>query len=182
MFFAAMIVMLLLGPANAQAGDPCPIGVRLFNLGLVPDAKPELQAAYGTTDAFYNALFAYAKSQDCIAANQGAIQAGKLDLALYENAETPLLQVDNLKRALLGNANTFRCAQAARDVAALAKTSNESGSVLYLRGHKRILLVMPGWASLCIDSKTAAKISPTLIAKTWRDVTKKMVANRHANP
>ncbi len=76
----------------------------------------------------------------------------------------------------------FRCDQAARDVKYLKATQEPSGMVLYYRGHSRILLVSPGWKSLCVSAVQADKMSDKQLVALWNRVTGPLVEDRHDNP
>ena len=47
-----------------------------------------------------------------------------------------------------------------------------------LRGHRRTIVSVPGWTSVCVHNKGQA----SRIAKAWRRLSKRPIAHSHANP
>jgi hypothetical protein len=176
--FAVAFVAL---PRVALAGDPCPIGVSVVNLGLPPWAEPALVERMKGADPFLAALLAHAKTQDCVDLMVKPAEAAKLPLNVVDNPSGDVT-VEGVKAKLVDTARAFRCQSAHKDVAYLKLTEGESGAVLYYRGHRRVLLVMPGWATVCVDAAKADKDPAREAVAAWQAVTRKMIKDRHDNP
>lgn len=176
--FAVTFVAL---PRVALAGDPCPIGVSVVNLGLPPWAEPALVERMKGADPFLAALIAHAKAQDCVDLMVKPAEAAKLPLNVVDNPSGDVT-VEGVKAKLVDTARAFRCQSAHKDVAYLKLTEGESGAVLYYRGHRRVLLVMPGWATVCVDAAKADKDPAREAVAAWQAVTRKMIKDRHDNP
>lgn len=177
----ALAVMFVALPQMALAGDPCPIGVSVVNLGLPPWAEPALVERMKVSDPFLAALIAHGKTQDCVDLMVKAADADKLPLAVVDNPNGDVA-VAGVKAKLVDTSRAFRCQSAHKDVAYLKLTEGESGAILYYRGHRRVLLVMPGWATVCVDSAKADKDPAREAAAAWLAVTRKMIKDRHDNP
>ena len=105
----------------------------------------------------------------------------QLPLAVVDNPSSDVT-VEGVKAKLVDTSRAFRCQSAHKDLAYLKLTEGESGAVLYYRGHRRVLLVMPGWATVCVDAAKADKDPAREAAAAWQAVTRKMIKDRHDNP
>ncbi len=54
--------------------------------------------------------------------------------------------------------------------------------IFYYRGHSRILMVSPGWKSLCVSAAQADRMSDKQLVALWNRVTGPLVKDRHDNP
>jgi len=176
---------LALSPAlasPAMAGDPCPIGIAIVDLGVPSWASPELRAKVKDGDVLLDRMFQLARKLECSDVSMHAPKDGAIPVALYEKVDESKMAVDHVKSKVVDQKRQFRCDQAARDLKYLKATEEPSGMVLYYRGHSRILLVSPGWKSLCVSAAQADKMTDRQLVALWNRVTGPLVKDRHDNP
>ena len=179
---AAGALALVLAPSPARAGDPCPIRFAAVDLGLPAWAAPALRKRVEGGDPLLARLVAVAGKLDCSAVSLVPAVDGSIAVGLHEEVDEARMKVDHVKARLVDGKRRFRCDAAARDLEYLAATAEQDGMVLYFRGHARILLVSPGWKSLCVDAARADKMTDKQLVALWKKVTGPRVAERHENP
>lgn len=138
-----------------------------------PGGQVQLKLADGKTinmtlgrqDPVIGALLDYAHKQDCAYVRRGAVTQQ------FAEATRP---------KLFSKQRRFRCDDAHQ---ALAK-DHEPGQIMVVRGSRRMLLSNPGWATVCIRSKSAdgGKLTEKRIGEIFRQLTKAYVKDRHDNP
>ena len=178
----ALALGLVTGTAPATAGDPCPIGIAVVDLGVPDWARPELRERVKNGDPLLARMVRLASKLDCSDVAQVPVQDGKIAVALHEQVDEAKMASDFVKGKLVDAKRQFRCAQASRDLKYLGATAEQSGMVLYYRGHSRILLVSPGWKSLCVAAGKADKMTDAQLVALWKQVTGPLVKDRHDNP
>ena len=178
----AAALALSLAPSPAMAGDPCPIGIAVIDLGVPDWASPELRAKVKDGDALLDRMFQLARKLECSDVSLHPPRDGAIPVALYEKVDESKMAVDHVKSKVVDQKRQFRCDQAARDLKYLKATEEPSGMVLYYRGHSRILLVSPGWKSLCVSAAQADKMTDRQLVALWNRVTGPLVKDRHDNP
>jgi hypothetical protein len=170
-------------PSVAAAGDPCPIGFDVVDLGVPAWAKPDLRAKVKGGDPFFKALVRVAAKQDCSEVTPSQATGDDLPVPFYDiKLGDKRLELGSIRKHLFTKTRGFRCAQAARSLRHLKNPANTSGLVLVLRGHRRILLVTAGWKSTCIPAAKADKMTDAQVLKVWESITGELVADRHENP
>lgn len=179
---AAALSLSLALDSPAMAGDPCPIAIAVVDLGVPDWASPELRAKVKNGDALLDRMFQLARKLDCSDVSLHPPKDGVIPVALYEKVDESKRTVGHVKSVLVDKKRQFRCDQAARDLKYLKATEEHSGMVLYYRGHSRILLVSPGWRSLCVSAAQADKMSDKQLVALWNRVTGPLVKDRHDNP
>jgi hypothetical protein len=182
LFVAALSLGLLVAASPVMAGDPCPIDFAVVDLGVPDWAKPELRERVKNGDPLLARMVRLAGRLDCTEVSLAPPRDGAIALELYEKVDDARMALDHVKRKLVDKKRQFRCAEAARDLKYLAAISQHNGAILYYRGHTRILLVSPGWKSLCVSSAAADKMSDRQLVALWNQLTGPLVAHRHANP
>ena len=60
--------------------------------------------------------------------------------------------------------------------------SRSCEDAIFYRGHSRILLVSPGWKSVCVPAGKADKMSDKELVALWNKVNGPMIKDRHDNP
>lgn len=179
---SAGALALVLAPSTARAGDPCPIRFAAVDLGLPAWAEPALRKKVEGGDPLLTRLASLAGKLECSEVSLVPGKDGSIAVALHEEMDEARMKVDHVKARLVDEKRRFRCDAAARDLKYLAATAEQDGMVLYFRGHARILLVSPGWKSLCVDAARADKMTDKQLVDLWKKVTGPRVADRHANP
>ena len=179
---SAAALTLLVAPSPAQAGDPCPIRFAAVDLGPPAWAEPALRKKVEGGDPLFTRLVSLAAKLECSEVSPVPAKDGSIAVALHEEVDAARLKVDHVKARLVDKKRRFRCDAAARDLKYLAATAEEDGMILYHRGHARILLVSPGWKSLCVDAAKADKMTDKQLVDLWKKVTGPRVADRHENP
>lgn len=182
LLLTALTLGLAIAAPAAHAGDACPVGVSVVNLGLPHWAKPALTKQVAGGDAFHDKLVRVAKTQDCTTVSVKKPTDGKVTVRLYEKVPADKMTLTTIKAKLIDKKRRFNCERAARTLKYLNATRDVSGMLLYYRGHRRILLVSPGWKSICISSAKADKMSDRQIAKVWDRVMGPMIQHRIDNP
>jgi hypothetical protein len=179
----ALTLGTLLGASSpAVAGDPCPIGIAVVDLGVPDWAKPDLRERVKNGDPFLAKLVRLASRLDCSEVVLEASKDGAIPVELHEKVDDARMAVAFVKGKLVDEKRQFRCTQAARDVKYLSATAEHSGMILYYRGHSRIMLVSPGWKSLCVSAAKADKMTDAQVVALWKQVTGPLVKDRHDNP
>jgi hypothetical protein len=180
-----VVVAALASPAltsSAMAGDPCPIAIAVVDLGVPDWASPELRAKVKDGDPLLDRVVQLARKLECSDVSLHPPTDGAIPVALYEKVDASKMTVAHVKSLLVDKKRQFRCDQAARDLAYLKATEEPSGMLLHYRGHSRILLVSPGWKSLCVSSAQADKMTDKQLVALWKRVTGPLVKDRHDNP
>jgi hypothetical protein len=183
--FAAVALsmgLLHVTSSPARAGDPCPIGIAVVDLGLPSWAKPELRERVKNGDPLLARMVKLAGKLDCSEVRLVPGKDGEVGVELYDKVDEAKTSIDYVKGKLVDAKRQFRCTQASRDLKYLAATAEQSGMILYYRGHTRILLVSPGWKSLCVSAAKADKMTDDQVVALWNQVTGPLVKDRHANP
>jgi hypothetical protein len=166
----------------AMAGDPCPVRIAVVDLGVPDWASPELKQRARSGDALLARLIKLAGGLECTEVEAAPLQAGKIALKTYEPIDPADLSVDRIKARLVDDKRRFRCDHTARELKQLTEAFGHDGLLLFYRGHSRILLVSPGWKSVCVASARADKMSDKQLVALWTDVNGPMIKNRHDNP
>jgi len=179
---AVSLSLGLLAPSPAMAGDPCPIDIGVVDLGVPEWAKPELRDRVAKGDPLLARMVRLASKLDCSNVSLQPAVDGKIGLQLHEEVDEARMAVEYVKGKLVDRQRQFRCSQAARDVKYLSATATHSGAVLFYRGHSRILLVSPGWKSLCVTASKADRMTDAQVVALWKQVTGPLVKDRHDNP
>lgn len=178
----ALALGLLTRASPAAAGDPCPIGIAVVDLGVPDWAKPELRDKVKNGDPLLARMVRLAAKLDCSEVVQVPLQDGHIAVELHEKVDDAKMAAAFVKGKLVDGKRQFRCSQAARDLKYLGATAEQSGMVLYYRGHTRILLVSPRWKSQCVSAEMAEKMTDAQLVALWKNVTGPLVKDRHDNP
>ncbi len=90
-------------------------------------------------------------------------------------------QARAVEAAAVDAGRAFRCDDAH---AALAPVGLEPGTVVLVRGGRRVLLTLPGWATRCVSvaDTDGAGLTPERLSSLLDALTGAYVADRHANP
>lgn len=179
---SAGALTLVIAPSAARAGDPCPIRFAAVDLGVPGWAEPALRKRVEGGDPLLARMVSLAGKLECGEVSLAPAKDGSIAVALHEEVAAARMKLDHVKARLVDEKRRFRCDAAARDLKYLAATAEEDGMVLWYRGHGRILLVSPGWKSLCVDAARADKMTDEQLVGLWKKVTGPRVADRHANP
>lgn len=124
-----------------------------------------IEMTLGRQDPVVGALLDYAHKQECAYVRRGEVSP----------------EFARAARAKLFSKNRrFRCDDAHK---ALAK-DHEAGQIMVVRGSRRMLLSNPGWATVCIRSKSAdgARLTEARIGEIFKELTRAYVKDRHDNP
>jgi hypothetical protein len=178
-FCLLVVVLVVLVPTAALAGDPCPISFNVFNVG----PPPWLATTAPKTDPFFDALIRFANGRDCSEVRRGKVVDGHLSLKPHDTTKEKLALKYLLKRLFAKN-RRFSCAIAAKKLRGIRYAGDADGNVLYIRGRRRVMLTLPGWDSLCVRAKDVdgPKLTKKNVLRVWKRLTRRLVAHRHANP
>lgn len=179
---SAGALTLLLAPPAARAGDPCPIRFAAVDLGVPAWAEPALRKRVEGGDPLLGRMVSLAAKLECSEVSLVPGKDGSIPVALHEEVDEARMRLERVKARLVDEKRRFRCDAAARDLKYLAATSEVDGMILWFRGHARILLVSPGWRSLCVEAARADKMTDRQLVALWKKVTGPRVADRYANP
>jgi hypothetical protein len=180
---AALSLGLLASTSSpALAGDPCPIGVAVVDLGVPDWASPELKQRVKGGDPLLARMVKLASGLECTEVVAEPSQSGRLAVTLYEEVDPTEMAVDRLKAKLVDDKRRFLCDKAQKQVGYLSKVNDYSGVLLFYRGHSRILLVSPGWKSVCVPATKADKMSDKELVALWNKVNGPLIKDRHDNP
>lgn len=181
---ASLVMAVLVASSSAWAGDPCPIRIPVVDLGIPDWAKPSLAAKVKDGDAFLARLAkAGNNGKQCTTSKVIKADGDEFPMRLYDaKISEDKLAVSAIKSKLVDGKRRFQCKSAKRTLAYLKGLSEADGSVIAYRGHSRILLVVPGWRSMCISAKKADAMSDKKAAALFRKLTGALVKDRHDNP
>jgi hypothetical protein len=166
----------------AMAGDPCPIGVAVVDLGVPDWASPELEQRVKGGDPLLARMVKLASGLECTEVVAEPPRSGRVAVKLYEEVDPTDMAVDRVKAKLVDKERRFLCDRAQKEVGYLSKLDAYSGMLLFYRGHSRILLVSPGWKSMCVPAGKADKMSDKELVVLWNKVNGPMIKDRHDNP
>jgi hypothetical protein len=182
-FFFSLVLLLV--PSSALAGDPCPIGFLVFDVGPPPwlaAKKNEYTVNKPNIDPFLDALIEHAGALDCSRVRRGKLKDGHLPIKPNDTTKDKLAKSYLLKQLFEKN-RRFRCRDAAKRLRSI-RYAGSASNVLYIRGRRRILLTIPGWDTVCIRAKTVdgPNLTKKNVLRVWKKLTRRLVAFRHANP
>jgi predicted DNA-binding transcriptional regulator len=179
---ALSLGLLVFMSSPAMAGDPCPIGLAVVDLGLPDWADPALRERVKDGDPLLARMVRLAGELECNEVSVAPPKDGKITVQLHEKVDAAKMAVAHVKGKLVDKERRFRCSDAARELKYLKPTGEQSGMILYYRGHSRILLVSPGWKSMCVSAVEADRMTDKQVVDLWNKVTGPLVKDRHDNP
>ncbi len=83
----------------ALAGDPCPIGIAVVDLGLPDWASPELRARVKDGDKLLDRMFQLARKLDCSDVSLQPPKDGRIAVALYEKVDEARMTVAHVRES-----------------------------------------------------------------------------------
>jgi hypothetical protein len=200
--------------AAALAGDPCPIPVRFAAAPPSWRDGPADLAALQSERRWFGLTYRERGGQvvvvataagspaaavlapgDLVVTAAGAPVASKSDLdAAFDSVDDAgslalTVSRDGATRSVAlsrGRADPllFGLLDHTRAHAALAPVGLEPGTVVLVRGGRRVLLTLPGWATRCVSvaDTDGAGLTPERLSSLLDALTGAYVADRHANP
>ncbi len=186
MSFLRVVVVLSLAVSNlAFAGDACPIGFAMVDLGPIPWAHPALKAKISPKDALFEKLVKVAKRMPCSEVTTARVRAekpeAKLKLRIHPQVNTDL-RVEKVWSAVFKKNRGFQCKSAGKKLSWLGEGAMDGAPVLFVRGHRRILIAVAGWDTVCVGSDEADAMNQGALEKLWKRATRTYVKDRHDNP
>ncbi|MCB9555382.1 MAG: hypothetical protein H6707_04710 [Deltaproteobacteria bacterium] len=162
--------------SSASAGDPCPIGFTVIDVGPPPWAT---ETPHG--QASLDRLLALAKKNPCTQIASGKIKNGQLVVSYGTVEDKDDIALSTVHRGFFGKNRRFLCEAQAKPLKRL-KHANGDALLLYLRGQKRTQIALAGWSAICLRNDTFDKASDKQLRQIWHRLTRAYVADRHANP
>lgn len=150
--------------SNAEVDAAWPDGPVTFTITR-DGAQKQVTVPTSRVDPLSTGLFMTAKAQECR-------DVGFLPLT-PEQSKAVAAGAFDANRG-------FRC----DDAHTAIQATFEPGSIVAIRGGRRVLLTMPGWTTTCVDvaASDGPALTEAMLAATLEKLTAPYVKDRHANP